>query len=171
MPLASSGEKGSWSGGKQVRLTDVNTGRLLDWSTSWYAISNWLQTWSGSVSGNLCITQTDQLPWKGSLWDLVCISTGRSGWLPIHTFQEHLTCFSNVKSITFHTLELVQQVGGFRVSKDGGEIGWGCGWNLFCSGFGCKVGILSRWWGMRTKARCSREFDGSWVSGGQDSTW
>jgi len=30
-----------------------------------------------------------------------------SGPVPIHTFREHLTCFPNVKSFTFFTLELV----------------------------------------------------------------
>ena len=33
-----------------------------------------------------------------------------SGTVPIHTFREHLTCFPNVKSFTFFTLELVYQV-------------------------------------------------------------
>ena len=37
--------------------------------------------------------------------------------------QEHLTCFSNVKGITFHTLELVHQVGGFTGSEGGDGIG------------------------------------------------
>ena len=37
-------------------------------------------------------------------------------------FRDHLTCFSNVKSITFHTLELVYQVGGFTVIKGGDGI-------------------------------------------------
>jgi hypothetical protein len=45
-------------------------------------------------------------------------------------FQEYLTCFSNVKSITFCTLVFVHQVGGFIVSKssDGiGQVGIGAG--------------------------------------------
>ena len=42
--------------------------------------------------------------------------------MPIHAFQEHLTCFSNVKSITFLTLESVYTVGGFTVSKGSDEI-------------------------------------------------
>jgi len=32
-------------------------------------------------------------------------------------FREHLTCFSNIKSNTFLTLELIHQVGGLAVSK------------------------------------------------------
>ena len=40
--------------------------------------------------------------------------------VPIHAFQEHLTGFSNVESITFSTLKLVHEVGGFAVStRDG----------------------------------------------------
>ena len=39
------------------------------------------------------------------------------------TFWEHLICFSAVKSITFLTLKLVHQVGGFTVSKGGDEVG------------------------------------------------
>ena len=48
------------------------------------------------------------------------------GFVPIHTFQEHLTCFSNVKGIKFHTLKMVHQVGGFRVGKGGDwdRTGW-----------------------------------------------
>jgi hypothetical protein len=38
-------------------------------------------------------------------------------------FREHLTCFSNVRSITFHTLELVDQAEGFIVGKSGDGIG------------------------------------------------
>ena len=34
----------------------------------------------------------------------------------------HLTCFSNVKSSTLRTLELVQWVGGFTISKGGDGI-------------------------------------------------
>ena len=50
--------------------------------------------------------------------------------VPIHTFREHLTCFPNVKSFTFFTLELVYQVGGFGVGKGGdgiSETGVGAG--------------------------------------------
>ena len=43
--------------------------------------------------------------------------------MPIHTFQEHLTCFSNVNCITFLTLKLVHQVGGFTAGKGGDGIG------------------------------------------------
>ena len=37
-------------------------------------------------------------------------------------FREHLTCFSNVKSLTFFTLELVYKVGRFAVGKGGDGI-------------------------------------------------
>ena len=43
--------------------------------------------------------------------------------MPIHKFQGDLTCFSNVKSITFHALELLHQIGGFAVRKGGDGIG------------------------------------------------
>ena len=61
--------------------------------------------------------------------------------MPIHTFQEHLTCFSNVDSITFCTLELIHQVGKFTVSKRGDEIrqvnDWVEMWmGTVCRGFG-----------------------------------
>ena len=46
--------------------------------------------------------------------------------MSIYTFKEHLTYFSNVKSITFLTLELVHQVGGFRIGKDGDGISQVC---------------------------------------------
>ena len=45
----------------------------------------------------------------------------------------YLTCFSNVKSFTFFTLELVYQVGGFAVGKGGdgiSEAGAGAGERL-----------------------------------------
>ena len=42
--------------------------------------------------------------------------------MPIYTFREHLTCFPNVKSFTFFTLELVYQVGRFAVGKGGDGI-------------------------------------------------
>ena len=53
--------------------------------------------------------------------------------MPINTFREHLTCFPNVKSFTFFTLELVYQVGGFAVGKGGdgiSEAGVGAGKRL-----------------------------------------
>ena len=37
-------------------------------------------------------------------------------------FREHLTRFSNVKSFTFFTLELVHQVGRFALGKGGDGI-------------------------------------------------
>ena len=43
--------------------------------------------------------------------------------MPIYTFREHLTCFSNVQSIIFLTMELVHQVGRFSVIKGGDGIG------------------------------------------------
>jgi hypothetical protein len=56
------------------------------------------------------------------LMGLVCMGTGKSKVhdhkcrpVPIHTFRELLICFSNVKSITYLTLELVHQVGGWMV--------------------------------------------------------
>ena len=38
-------------------------------------------------------------------------------------FHKHLMYFSNVKSITFCTVGLVHQVGGFKFSKGGDGIG------------------------------------------------
>ena len=42
-------------------------------------------------------------------------------------------------------------------------IEWGCGWGMICSGYGCKGGILSQWWGTRTEdlaeVRWSAEVD------------
>ena len=43
--------------------------------------------------------------------------------LAANVFQEHLTSFTNVKSITFPTMKLVHQVRGFEVNEGGGEIG------------------------------------------------
>ena len=37
----------------------------------------------------------------------VRVSDRASGPVPINPFREHLTCFPNVKSFTFFTLELV----------------------------------------------------------------
>ena len=37
--------------------------------------------------------------------------------MPINTFREHLTRFSNVKCFKFFTLELVQKFGRFAVGK------------------------------------------------------
>ena len=55
---------------------------------------------------------------------LVWMGNGRSEfttvqveWCPFYTFREHLTCFSNVKSFTFFTLELVHQVRRYAVCK------------------------------------------------------
>ena len=48
----------------------------------------------------------------------------------------HLTYFSNVKNIIFHTLELIQQVGGFTVSKGGDGIR------------GLVLGLVDDWVGM-----------------------
>ena len=42
--------------------------------------------------------------------------------MPIHAFQD-LTCFSNIKSITFSALKLVHQVGEFEVRE--GVVGIG----------------------------------------------
>ena len=53
--------------------------------------------------------------------------------MPINTFREPLTCFPNVKSFTFFTLELVYQVGGFAFGKGGdgiSEAGVGTGERL-----------------------------------------
>ena len=43
--------------------------------------------------------------------------------MPIHRFQEHLIYFSNIKPIIFHTLELIYQVGGFKIGKGDDGIG------------------------------------------------
>ena len=43
--------------------------------------------------------------------------------MPINTFREHLTGFSNVKSVSFFTLELVYKVGGFAVDRGGAGAG------------------------------------------------
>ena len=53
--------------------------------------------------------------------------------MPLNSFREHLTRFSNVKSFTFFTLELVYEVGGFTVGKGGegiSEAGVGAGERL-----------------------------------------
>ena len=53
--------------------------------------------------------------------------------MPINTFREHLTCFPNVKSFTFFTLELEYQVEGLAVDKGGdgiSEAGVGAGERL-----------------------------------------
>jgi hypothetical protein len=53
--------------------------------------------------------------------------------VPINMFREYLTCFPNVKSFTFFTLELVYQVGGFAICKSGdgiSEAGVGAGERL-----------------------------------------
>jgi hypothetical protein len=53
--------------------------------------------------------------------------------VPINTFREHLTGFSNVKSVSFFTLELVYKVGGFAVDRGGdgiSEAGVGAGEQL-----------------------------------------
>ena len=53
--------------------------------------------------------------------------------VPINTFREHLTCFPNIKSFKFFTLELVYEVGGFAVGKGGdgiSEAGVGAGERL-----------------------------------------
>ena len=59
------------------------------------------------------------------------MGTGRSEVMtvqvevPIYTFREHLTRFSNVKSFTFFTLDLEYQVRRFAVSKGGDGISKG----------------------------------------------
>ena len=53
--------------------------------------------------------------------------------MPINTFGEHLTHFSNVKCFTFFTLELIYNVGMFAVDKGGdgiSEAGVGAGERL-----------------------------------------
>ena len=42
--------------------------------------------------------------------------------MPISTFREHLTRFSNVKCFAFFTLELVYKVGRFAIGKGGNGI-------------------------------------------------
>ena len=46
-------------------LMDVETRVCRDRRTSWYAVSNWRQMWSGVESGTLCVTLTNQHSWKG----------------------------------------------------------------------------------------------------------
>ena len=43
----------------------LRPGVCRDWRTSWYAVSNWQQMWSGVESDILCMTLTDQHSWKG----------------------------------------------------------------------------------------------------------
>ena len=88
-----------------------------DWRTSWYAISNWRRMWSGMESGSLCMTLTDQQSWKGIWWDWVWITTAISGFntvvvirCPFHTVWKRAASFSNIKSIAYITLELVDKV-------------------------------------------------------------
>ena len=89
--------------------------------------------WLGLKSGSLYMTCTDHHSWNKNWWDLEWIGISwleftiidRCGPMPIQMFQEHPICFSNLKSITFDTLELVQPVGGFTIEKggDGGHVG------------------------------------------------
>ena len=78
---------------------------------------------------------------------------GTSEPVLIHTYREDLTHFSNIKSIIFHTLELVHQVGKFKVSMDGNEIAQlgirsfkrlseKADATCFCTRFGCIGGIF-----------------------------
>ena len=74
-----------------------------DWRTSWYAISNWWQIWSGVESGSLCMMLTDQQSWKGIWWDWVWMATGRSGFetvvvetVSIHAVRERVVGFFNI---------------------------------------------------------------------------
>ena len=46
--------------------------------------------------------------------------------MSIYTFRDHLTSFSNAKSFTFFTLELVHQVKRFAVGKGGDGISKAC---------------------------------------------
>ena len=56
----------------------LRPGVCWDWRTSWYAVLNWQQMWSGVESGSLYMTLSDQHSWKGICWDWVWIATGRS---------------------------------------------------------------------------------------------
>ena len=53
-------------------------GVCRDWRTSWYAVSNWWQMWSGVEFGTLCMSVRDQHSWKGIWWYCVWMATGRS---------------------------------------------------------------------------------------------
>ena len=70
--------------------------------------------WIGTYRSDITFIQVEQCPF---------------------TFQEYLTCLPSVKSITFHILEVVHQVGGFTVNKGGIR---SSEWDMFCSGYGYK---------------------------------
>ena len=57
--------------------------------------------------------------WKGSWWDLVRIGARRSEFMSCaHSCALRASaCFTNVKSITFCTVKLVYQVGGFVIRR------------------------------------------------------
>ena len=61
--------------------------------------------------------EKELMGYEGDGYQQVRVHECASGTLPIYTFREHLTRFSNVKYFTFFTLELVYKVGGFAVGK------------------------------------------------------
>ena len=90
--------------------------------------------WSGVESGSLCMMLTDQQSWNGIWWDWVWMATGRSGFETVAVKQcpfmwserERAADFSNVKSIAYITLGLVDKVhrlavgmGSYGVSEVG----------------------------------------------------
>ena len=117
--------KGSGLEGNRVRFIDVNTWPL-DWSTNWYAVLNWQWTWLGWHHG-VYVQQTN-IPEKGADgswcgWVPLGQNSWSFKWTGAHSyFWEHLTCFSNIKTITLCTLELVHKVGGFTTSKSNDQI-------------------------------------------------
>jgi hypothetical protein len=83
--------------------------------------------------------------------------------VPINVFQVHPNDFSNIKSITLSTLNLVHQVGGLTTSEGDNEIGYvhiraikwlggNMGGSHFAAGSVTREGSLGGGKGMRTKA-------------------
>ena len=119
------------------------------------------------ASGSLRMMWTDQPSWKESWEDFVLIGTSRSEFTIVQMnwcLFKH-TCFSNVKHITFCTLEFVHYIGGFTVSKGSDGIGQV---NVRASKWFCRtsfaVDMVARegsFQGDGTKTRWG--FGGSWV--------
>jgi hypothetical protein len=72
--------------------------------------------------------------------------------VPIHAFREHLTQFSNVKSIIPRTLKLVHQVGAFTVSKVG-DVDGAC----FAVGLVARKGFFRDSKGMKAEVSVSED--------------
>ena len=113
-----------------MKLTDVNTRRL---SVFGYKSVGHFKFLAGMIRGyarKLLCDADGPTFLKKSWWDLVWIETSRSEFMIAHVdqcpflcFKSSLARFSNVKSITLHTLELAHLVRGFAVSEGREGIG------------------------------------------------